>query len=682
MELYNLYLKYKEHNSLADMSDILDISLKNIDNYLEKFDKIFVDQFNVGSLNLLKNKKESHLYEIILNNISSEQLEKEESNKSINLYQNNAFNAYDETREAIKIAKKLMLDGNTEEDIVIVTSNFPKYAPYFHNLLAEYDMKGYDTIGRSLSTISLKENDLKYHSNFKVQKSYWNFNTKYNETKSYLEHLSLVYDDKYLKENLLLNTKVRGNREGILFADMNNLLGIDNSIKHIILVGSDSTMFPPKSRDNFLFSQEQSQKLFNTNNIYEASKTLYNELKRLSDKLYVVTALYQDKRKLSTSIIIDKDINNVFNVNNIQSRNDILKDKNMIDEPELNEFQSSVSSNEFTKYDGEGIGVFNTGDKLSASALNSYEKCPLQYYFSSVLKLNAPQDDRDGFDAAQKGSLMHKCFELFTIDIQQKDATNMSKDELYSFMYDISQKAYDDKETQGNIGIGKENINHKIELEIFRKGLNDIHSTDKSELAKFVDYFYENKFEYFKHTNSEELFMLDSDFNVIDLDGKTDEEIDHISKLERFIKGYIDRLDNLNEDVNIIDYKSSVKSKNIKDLQKESLKDYQLGLYMLYATQQYPNKNHNAHLLSFKESDKPTTQEYNTSISIPYSKRGVDIEFDNNYKETLKNQIITIKDNINNGKFAFNNSDEKNCEYCNFSRICHQLALNKEISDV
>jgi ATP-dependent helicase/DNAse subunit B len=64
--------------------------------------------------------------------------------------------------------------------------------------------------------------------------------------------------------------------------------------------------------------------------------------------------------------------------------------------------------------------------------------------------------------------------------------------------------------------------------------------------------------------------MLDDDFRPIDLETLSEEEIQTVDKEKRFIKGFIDRLDNLKDGVNIIDYKSSVGSKNKKDFTKEN----------------------------------------------------------------------------------------------------------------
>lgn len=673
-ELFSAYKKYLKEHELIDSAGIYKIALKNIDKYLKQFDEVHVDSFKIENITLYGSKQEKELLEKIKKNKISKNIGRPRKQYDNTLYQNFAFNSYDEVRKAIKIAKKLMLDGASEEEIIILTSDVSEYLPYYYNLLDEYGMKGHDTEGIPLNVFAKSHKDLECHDNFKVQKAYWKYQEQYSKTIALSKHFNLTLDKEKLKTTLIQNTKVRVDKKGVLFTDPNKFISLQDRYKHIIFIGTDITHFPPKSKDNFLYTKIQNQEMFYANNIFESSQTLYNELKRLSDNLYIVTAEYKGKRKLSPSIIIDKNIKNEFKIDEILSRNDLLKNSKRMEEEELRAYQKSVSSSAFSSFDGFDLGEFTQGNKLSASALNTYQKCPMQYYFNSVLGLNAPKDEQDGFDAAGRGSLMHLCFELFVTEVKDLDLdeSDLVIEKLYPRMLDISKKAYKHKETLDNIGgVDKKNINHDIDLTVLQNGLDGINA-NKGELAKFVDYFIENKFEYFKKSNSEELFMLDSDFKLINLDGLSDDAVKKISKGERFIKGFIDRLDNLKDEVNIIDYKSSLGSYNgstFKFDKVDNLKDFQLGIYMLYAKQKYPKKSYKAHLLSFKDKT------YNDKVSIN------DDIFDDDYAIKMKQKIKEIQENINSGKFNFDNHDEKVCEWCNYRHICHQAVLTKEIVD-
>ena len=133
--LLKLYQKYKLDNNLCDNSDILDVALEYLPKYLEKFETVYVDNFEVGEIKLYKNKKELDILHKIAN--AKRLIEKSAFNDA-KLYHNKAFNNYDEVRTAIKIAKKLMLNGSKEDDIIIVTSDFNEYLPFYYSLLDEY----------------------------------------------------------------------------------------------------------------------------------------------------------------------------------------------------------------------------------------------------------------------------------------------------------------------------------------------------------------------------------------------------------------------------------------------------------------------------------------------------------------------------------------------------------------
>ena len=688
-ELLALYINYKQKNNLVDKSDIEKMAYDKIEEYLSHYDEIFLDVFEISEIKLYASQTEKKILDKMKAFSNATQLKPTLKETKTNLYKQSAFNSYDEVRVAIKLAKHLLLEKKcTENEIVIVTSDFNEYAPYFKNLLSEYGMKGYDTIGESLSSFSTKKHALKNHSHDNVVKAYWDYENSLSKVKALSKKLKLSYNSDSLSSKILEQSMVRSKKEGVLFTDLNKLIGLKKSYKHIIFVGTDITHFPPKSRDNFLFSQKNAEELFCTNNVFLASKVLYSEIKRLSENLYVVMASYKGKRTLSPSILIDKDIEKSIDLSNVASRSDTLKSLKRITNPELEAYQNSVSSSEFTLYDGAFSQTFTNGDKLSASAINSYVKCPMQYYFSSVLKLSQPEDVTEGFDAAGRGSLIHLCLELFVQAIKGNETKD--KKTLYDFMLDISHKAFNHKETQESIGRDKDgaskaNINHQIDLKILQKGLENIDATQKSELAKFIDYYIEHEFEFFKNSEPEEFFMLDSEFKPIDLQGldpKKEADREALKKLDndkRFIKGFIDRLDNLSEMVHIIDYKSSLGSYSQKDFyldqETQKLKNFQLGIYMLYARQKYPDKRYNAHLLSFKD-EKP-----NDRISLKHNIDPAKDKYDDNYEKAMKEQILQIQDSINSGNFTFNNTDEKTCEYCNYKYICHQASLNKEVSN-
>ena len=284
-KLFASYKKYIKENKLADSADIYKVAIKHIDKYLKQFESVFVDSFKIENINLVSSKYEEDLLKKVKKNKLSKNIGRPRKRYENTLYKNDAFNSYDEVRIAIKIAKKLMLDGAHENEIIIVASDSREYLPYYYNLLDEYGMQGYDTIGVSLNVFGKNMKDLEHHENIKVKKAYWKFQEQYNKVISLSNHFNIAINGKNLQTNLIQNSMVRPTKQGILFTDPNKFISLQDRYKHIIFIGTDITHFPPKSKDNFLFSQTQNKKMFYGNSILDSSTTLYSELKRLSDNV-------------------------------------------------------------------------------------------------------------------------------------------------------------------------------------------------------------------------------------------------------------------------------------------------------------------------------------------------------------------------------------------------------------
>ena len=355
-----------------------------------------------------------------------------------------------------------------------------------------------------------------------------------------------------------------------------------------------------------------------------------------------------------------------IDVSDIKSVNELaLYAQTNMPDADTGAYYESITGTIFTKYDGAEVKDIQA-KYLSASQINKYLSCPLAYLYSSKVKLQAPKQTEEGFDAMDQGSLMHLCFELFGRAIKEDKNTSIDSDMLYDLMHSKSLEAYQDEDTVKSIG--EQNIHHQIFLSNLQAGLKD--EREKGLLAKFVDYYIEHakEFEYFQNSSFEKEFALDSELKPYKLKNKEDPNY--------FIRGFIDRFDNLQHHINIIDYKSKKMTTNIDKAKQEqvaALKDVQLALYLLYATQQYPNKDYKAHLLSFK-GNNPFYHFANLSTIEDLKDT---VHYSDEYNEELKMVIHDTKNNIEAGDFTFNNADEKACGYCDMRFICHEGVLSK-----
>jgi RecB family exonuclease len=660
------YQEYKHTYHLIDIADIELAVLENWDTYFNNnYNEIYVDSFKIGEINYLKSKNQKY----ILDKFSkyktlSPELETINNSKIIKP-SNEVFDNIDEVKTAIRITRKLLENDTQSDDILIVASDIQEYAPLYKLFLNEYMIKGFSSIGTPLSSFYNTQNQ-------QVQ-------IALNSYEKQIKSLTLLYKQlnltltKTTKENIKNAITILDEKIGIEITESNQIVGLSRRYKHIIFIGTDINHFPPKASENFLYSYDDDLKFFYANNYFTSSQTQLNELKRLSDNLYIVTASYSGKRELTPSILIDSEFDETIDISDIKSVNQLALN-NQTQTPDLNtsKYYESISSQSFTTYDGNGVqGLEAT--HLSASQINKYLSCPLAYLYQNKVKLKAPSQPEDGFDAMEQGSLMHLSYELFGRYIKKNSIKSLDVDTLYDLMYKISFEAYYHKNTIKNRG--DENIHHKIFLSTLQSGLKD--DRHLGLLAKFVDYYIEraDEFEFFKNTEFEKEFALDNELKPYKLKNNNDTNY--------FIKGYIDRFDNLNNQINIIDYKSKkILSKIHQETQDkiDNLEDIQLSLYILYASQEYPDSKYIASLVSFKadkKSDRKTgKKEYNfTNLCKDRENETYNSEFETSLKEL----IFATKENIENGKFGYKNSDEKICEWCDIKYICHEGVLNKKI---
>ena len=475
--------------------------------------------------------------------------------------------------------------------------------------------------------------------------------------KKYEINLDLVK----LKEKLISDTYILEDKIGIELTEANQLIGLNKQFEHIIFIGTDINHFPPKRSDNFLFTSNIAQKYFCENSYYENSLLQYNLLKKLAKNLYILHPKYKEKRELSSSIIIDKNIENLIDISNIQAKKEKIENE---------DFLISITSNEFTKYDGLDVQGLNA-NHLSASQLGSYAKCPLKYLYINRLRIRTPREDEDGFDVAQMGTLMHSCFEAFAKKVQGNKA--LEKEAFKSIMFYVLQDEYESFINNPDNEIKEENIFHILYKYTLARGLKD----DKNDglLIKFINYYQEKKEElnYFINSEFEKEFALDNELKPYKLIDENDKNY--------FIKGYIDRFDNLENQVNIIDYKSKKANAVLQDKidEIENFKDFQLGLYTLYATQEY-KKEVDAYLLTFKTDNNYTKfARVTTNSELIPQNRGKDsgVCFDEEYKSAFKSNILSIKEKIEQGDFRFDSTDDTYCDYCEIGFMCNKSLISK-----
>ncbi|MGJ0289492.1 PD-(D/E)XK nuclease family protein [Aliarcobacter cryaerophilus] len=658
--LNNKYQEFKNKNNLVDLNDILKLAIDGFStNDFSKYEKIYLDSFEIKNIKFFKSNLELELLNLF-SKVSTPLEQTKNKNRSVKLFnlEKQPFDINDEAQSALKLARKLLEDDENlkSSDICIVTTDINEYAPIFRLYLPKYEFKGFDSKG-----ISLKLFNNKKISNFQVKSAFENINKELKLYEKFCKKFNINIDLEKIKEKLINETYILEDKIGIELTEANQLIGLNKEFEHIIFIGTDINHFPPKRSDNFLFTSQIAQEYFCENNYFENSLLQYEELKKLAKNLYILYPKYKDKRELTASIIIDKNIENKIDISDIKAKKHKIQKEDFLD---------SIISQDFTKYDGLDVKGVNS-NHLSASQLGSYAKCPLKYLYVNKLRIKTPKEPEDGFDVAQMGTLMHSCFESFAKNVQGDK--NLQIEAFKSIMFDVLQEEYELFINNPDNEIKEENILHVLYKYTLERGLKD----DKNDglLIKFINYYEEKKedLNYFINSEFEKEFALDNELKPYKLIDENDKNY--------FIKGYIDRFDNLENQVNIIDYKSKKADGVLQDKLEEikNFKDFQLGLYSLFATQEY-KKDVDAHLLTFKTSNDYTKfARVTTNNELIPQNRGKDtgVLFDEEYENSFKANIFAIKEKIEQGDFRFDSSDDKYCGYCEIGFMCNKNLLNK-----
>lgn len=567
--ILNDYNEFLKNKNLADMADIEKFVLENID------EKHEVDEFEKGNIHFFDSKLQKKIFEKIKDKTLNETLS--DSNTEMKTLE--CFDEFDEAVKVFKLIKELLNNGEKIENIKIFATDIDKYFKIFETLAYEYKIPVYSTKG-----IEIKR--YKRGRNYAKQKA--------AHLKKKLQNLGIEISEKEIEKDILNERFLIKN--GIEITETNQVFVYDN-VKYLFLVGANIENFPPSRSKNVFFVKDY-EKLFYKNNLYESSIEIVDRMRKIAQNIIAT------HHANTLSVLLEENpLNKTFKFNSIREK----------------------VSNSYEK-------VPHDLKKCSVSQINTYTKCPKQYFFKYVLHLKAPQGETEELDAMLKGRIMHKAFEIAV------------KENIFD-IGTLIQKAYEDEEI-------KKELTGSVYEELYKVSLKKI-------LKNFIQYIQQIDL---SNSKVEYKIFLNENLELID-----EENYQHNDMENYFFKGVIDRLD-INEEVEIVDYKSSdSKKKSDFQIKEGKIKDIQLGLYTYWAKHKF-NKPVNAKLVTFKKEIKEFVKMKECDKERGY------ICYNPEYEEILKNQIQEIVTKIKNGEFDY--IDNPDCEYCEFEKICRKTKNN------
>ena len=290
---------------------------------------------------------------------------------------------------------------------------------------------------------------------------------------------------------------------------------------------------------------------------------------------------------------------------------------------------------------------------ISASSLNVYIRCQLQFYFKQIAQLGEPDEVSDTMDAAMLGTVIHESLKNFYQPFINKV---LNPEELKINLKNTDQyiaQAFKTHYNQGNTKFGKNLLIVHVAKELFRN---------------FVQYEINGLINIGELKNEKTITSLEEKFVsvlTIDINGETK---------DIKLKGFIDRTQTVNGYTEVIDYKTgTIKPQDLKlDTWDELIsnkkydKVFQLLFYAWILNKNgsdhnkfvagiYPLKRISAGFIKVLIPD----QNQNTLTSIDLNE--------------FESQLINLLIDIYNPKLNFEQTNDLNdCLYCTYRSICNK----------
>ncbi len=276
------------------------------------------------------------------------------------------------------------------------------------------------------------------------------------------------------------------------------------------------------------------------------------------------------------------------------------------------------------------------GKGFSASSIAAYIYCPLKYYFEQIAKLKKP-DEVKGIDQMIFGRILHKAMENIYKNQFKPSAQFYDNLLLDHYIDEAIKEEYSNKQLTGN---------DYLLQSVIKELINRILLIDKETPGLEI-------------MSIEETFAFD-----FALDNQT----------SIFIKGIFDRLDLVNNQLRILDYKTGSGSLTIpKDFtavftNSDNKIVFQLLLYVYIFNKQQQGKKVKEHLKD-KEILAGAYLLKKNSKSITFLNKGnaIDQDLMNQFEVHLNELLHKIMDP--NVPFT-QTEDYKKCSYCDFKNIC------------
>lgn len=282
-----------------------------------------------------------------------------------------------------------------------------------------------------------------------------------------------------------------------------------------------------------------------------------------------------------------------------------------------------------------------TGKGFSPSALNNYRSCPLMFYYCNVLYANENETITDELDQSELGSCIHKVLE-----------------EIYQIDPNGQVKAATLKEQRAKL---KETISNKFD-EMFLNGMPHegrnllMQSIAETQIGRFLD----KEIKLLESGSSIKIISPEKEMKhalEIEIDGK---------KEQVKIHGFADRIDQVNGQTRVIDYKSGgVEERELKVAPKTNEIPDKLFQLMTYSWLWQHEKDA---IIPVEVGIVPLRK---LNVDFMPAQWNGDSKLDQDRIKDFENDLKDVVAEIMNPQIDFEaRTTSKSCKYCPMNCVC------------
>lgn len=409
--------------------------------------------------------------------------------------------------------------------------------------------------------------------------------------------------------------------------------------ENIILVSVNEGILPKSNSSNSFFPYEL-KKLYNLPTYKEKEAIYANHFYRLMQRTKQAFLLYNNASSgissTEKSRYIEQLKEELKDFEQINLEEKVVNAAIINDKIEVNSIKKSkqvlTNLRELAEYG------------FSPSALKKYIECPLDFYYNYIVGLRQDEEVEETIEASTFGNVIHKVMEILYADYLNKVLIEKDLDHMIESVESI--------------------LNNQ-----FKAFYSSHYDTGKNYL-----FYHAAKKNIHEFLLQEKRLVSNNELIVIGLEKKVERlfpvEING-EIIQMKLRGTIDRIDRVNGQLRIIDYKTGVvkpEELELSDLDKittDSAKEkaFQLLVYGLLIEEELPpNEVFTSGIISFKRLNQGIMQ---VAFKSGYGPKKITWQPTQKEREEFKAKLILLIQDIFDSSLIFEHNEKaKYCEYC------------------